>query len=218
MCGGKHGKHDTGNSGRGNEGDEAVPGDALERSGEKGDSGQARAAEKGGEYSAEEQAHEKGCKRIQQDDQEESDRKTPKRNETLVLDSNILFSALIKDSQTRRFITEYKGELLVHSFLLEELDKYKDFLISKSRLDGDDFEELVRTLLMNTKRVDFEETEHYLDEAESLVKYIDINDLQFVACCLAYPNSIIWSDDRALKRLRRVRVMTTKELLSHGML
>ena len=44
------------------------------------------------------------------------------------------------------------------------------------------------------------------DDALSIVKDIDTDDAVFIACALAYPNSIIWSDDKKLKKQDKIKL------------
>lgn len=43
----------------------------------------------------------------------------------IIIDSNILFSALIKNSTTRKLILEHDGYFLFPSFIIEEMEKHK---------------------------------------------------------------------------------------------
>jgi len=43
---------------------------------------------------------------------------------SIVLDANILFSALIKDSLTRKIILEYDGLFLFPEIIFEEMKKH----------------------------------------------------------------------------------------------
>jgi predicted nucleic acid-binding protein len=49
----------------------------------------------------------------------------------IVIDSNILFSALIKDSLTRRIILDYDKTFLFPEFIFEEIQKHKEELLKK---------------------------------------------------------------------------------------
>ena len=51
----------------------------------------------------------------------------------VVIDSNILFSALIKDSITRRLILEYDDFFLFPSYIFDEIEKHKDELIKNQK-------------------------------------------------------------------------------------
>ena len=46
----------------------------------------------------------------------------------------------------------------------------------------------------------------YRAEAVNIVKGIDTDDAVFIACALAYPNSIIWSDDKKLKKQDKIKL------------
>ena len=50
-------------------------------------------------------------------------------------------------------------------------------------------------------------------KAYEAVKDIDPDDVIFIACTLAYPNSILWSDDKKLKNLKNITILNTKEII-----
>lgn len=51
----------------------------------------------------------------------------------IIIDSNVLFSALIRDSMSRRIIIEYDGFFLFPSFVFEEMKKHKDTLLKNQK-------------------------------------------------------------------------------------
>ena len=132
----------------------------------------------------------------------------------IILDSNILFSALIKDSITRRMILDYENHFLFPSFIFEEIEKYKEELLKKSDMNPNDFELLFSILLRKVMIIPMEILSPYKKEAYEIVKNIDPNDVIFIACSLAYPNSIIWSDDKKLKQQSKVWIIDTAEMYS----
>ena len=129
----------------------------------------------------------------------------------VVLDTNILFSALIKDSTTRKLILEYEGAFLFPEYIFGEAKKHKDELFRKSGMDAKGFNKLLALILGKVIIVPSELLEPYRQKAYAIVKDIDVNDVLFVACALAYEDSIIWSNDSALKKQSRVKVITTAE-------
>jgi len=131
----------------------------------------------------------------------------------IIIDSNELFSALIKDSITRKIILEYASFFLFPSFIFEEMQKHKTELLKKSRMSGEDFSKLLQLILKKVVIVPNEVLIPYRKEAFEIVKNIDPDDVLFVACALAYYNSIIWSNDRKLKKQSRVKVLNTKEII-----
>lgn len=60
--------------------------------------------------------------------------------------------------------------------------------------------------------VDPDEFIRYKEKAISIVKDIDIDDVLFFACVLAYKDSFIWSNDKRLKTQKIVRVLNTTEV------
>ena len=128
----------------------------------------------------------------------------------IIIDSNVLFSALIKDSHTRRLILEYDRQFLFPDFIFRELENHKEELLKKTGLNSSSFEQLLGIILRKVQIVPDEKIKPYKNEALRIVEQIDPDDAVFVACALAYPNSIIWSDDKALKRTGLV--LTTKEI------
>lgn len=61
----------------------------------------------------------------------------------IVIDSNVLFSALIRDSKTRKMILEYEGCFLFPSFIFQGVENHKDELLKKSSMDAKQFNELL---------------------------------------------------------------------------
>ena len=49
----------------------------------------------------------------------------------IILDSNILFSALIKNSFTRKKLLEYQGHFLFPEIIFQEIEKHKEELRKK---------------------------------------------------------------------------------------
>lgn len=130
-----------------------------------------------------------------------------------VLDSNVLFSALIKNSLTRRLILRYEGKFLFPEFIFEEIIHHKEEISSKAGLEEKEFNLLLGLLLEKVVVVSTKELLPYKEEALAIVKDIDLDDIQFVACALAYPGSIIWSNDEKLKQQDKVRVLNTSEII-----
>lgn len=131
----------------------------------------------------------------------------------IILDSNVLFSALIKDSTTRRMMIEYDSFFLFPSYIFIEMQTHKEELLKKSGMNRQEFNKLLRIILRKVTIIPTEVLITYKKEAVDIVKDIDVNDALFVACALAYPNSIIWSDDKKLKLQDKVRVINTKEMM-----
>jgi len=131
----------------------------------------------------------------------------------IVIDSNIIFSALIKNSKTRKLILEYENYFLFPEYIFFELQNHKNELLKKSQMNKIDFNKLLEILLERVKIIPKSKLLNYKDKAYKIIKDIDINDIEFIACALAYPNSIIWSDDKALKKQSKIKIFNTEEII-----
>ncbi len=131
----------------------------------------------------------------------------------IILDSNILFAALIKDSTVRSMIYQLNTNLIMPEVVLDAVRRYKHELVPKSKLSEDEFEEILRLLLNCLRIIPNEQILLYRNEAWELVKNHSPEDVMFLACTLAFEGSILWPDDKKLKRQNKVIVLNTSEIL-----
>ena len=61
----------------------------------------------------------------------------------LVLDSNIIFSALIKKSTTRNIILSDIFDLHAPEYIFSEITKHKELILKKSKMNNGDFDALL---------------------------------------------------------------------------
>jgi len=57
----------------------------------------------------------------------------------LIIDNNIFFFGIIKDSITRKFLLHPDYEFYIPDFFLFELKKYKEYLKKKTKLEKSKF-------------------------------------------------------------------------------
>lgn len=84
----------------------------------------------------------------------------------------------------------------------------------KSKMNKEEFDKLLELLLKRVILVSIEDLKMHKEEALEIVKDIDQDDAMFIACALAYPESIIWSDDKKLKKQNKVEIMNTIEIIN----
>lgn len=128
-----------------------------------------------------------------------------------VLDTNILISALIRDSATRRFIVETNESLAYPESGIREIQKHKEFILEKSGLSEEEFESVFDILLDYIELIPDDVLEKTIEEAKEIMLEIDEKDVIFLATALALGDAVIWSDDKDFKRQSRVPVKTSKE-------
>lgn len=138
----------------------------------------------------------------------------------LVVDTNILISALISDSSVvynilrNPLITFY-----IPDFGIAEVERYRETILKKlkrkSGFNKVDLDYAILILMRNIKIVPFEYYQNNYKYAYNVMKDIDAKDTTFIALALTLKCSV-WSNDKHFKMQDKVMVYTTEELLGHG--
>lgn len=113
----------------------------------------------------------------------------------IVVDTNFIISALLKNGVTRKILFLAPFEFYSLSYARSEIEKHKKELIRKSKLE-----------------------EPYKNKAIEIMTDIDISDAPFIALALHLDCSI-WSNDGHFKKQHHVKVYSTegiKELLQES--
>lgn len=131
----------------------------------------------------------------------------------IILDTNVLISALIKDSFSRAIILLSGEEFYYPEQSMREINKYKSLILEKSGLSEEDFRLVLEKLLEKIVLIKEEEIKPFLKEAREIMEEIDPKDVIFIASALAYPDSLIWSDDAHFGRQNKARVWKTKDII-----
>lgn len=132
------------------------------------------------------------------------------------VDANILFSALLRKSITRRIWFNPELELYAPAHLLAEFQKYRCFLLKKFGGSEDEFSGLYLKLLSQVHFIPDDKLKPFLPAAASLSG--DPKDLLYLACSLA-EDTILWSNDKGFKKQSRIMVLNTEEIVQEiGML
>src|SRR3989338_4305679 len=123
----------------------------------------------------------------------------------LVVDANIVISALMRQGITRKMEFDNRLELFAPITLIDEMRKYYLYVEKKSGMKKDDFARLFTLILKRIAIENLESLRSYLAAAKTLT--VDEKDEQYAACALAI-NAEIWSNDKGF-RTGRVRVWST---------
>ena|SRR3989344_279357 len=129
----------------------------------------------------------------------------------LVIDANIAFSLLKKDSFTRRLAHKHSLELYSHKFILKELEEHCDELCELLEVSKDKFER-IKEILSGLVNLKAKVSPQQLNWASSLIS--DQDDKQYLALSLRL-NCPIWSNDPHFQEssvTNVVEVFTTEKL------
>lgn len=131
----------------------------------------------------------------------------------LVIDSNVIFSALISPKgKTRDLLFSENLQLFAPEFLFEEFNKYRKEIIDKSGLTKKDLETAFSIISRRVLFVPFSRFKSYIHIALKISP--DPNDTEFFA--LAISKGIpLWSNDKALKKQASVKIFSTSDLIEY---
>ena len=132
---------------------------------------------------------------------------------SLVVDTNIIIGALLKDSLIRNLMLRDMFDLYSLFLSQQEVKKYIPLIMERTGIPKTEIEDTLSMLyghvtLMNEKLLG-EST----SEARSVMDTIDPGDTPFLALALALPVDGIWSDDKHFQKQCHVKVWTTEALL-----
>ena len=130
----------------------------------------------------------------------------------LIVDTNRIIAALIRDSSSRRILLSPKFEFISIRFGEKEVYKYKEEIITKANISAVQFEKLINTFSSKLSTLDDSSIESYMAEAKEIMGKIDTNDTPFIAAALS-KNCGIWSDDAHFQKQNKVKAWKTEELL-----
>ena len=129
----------------------------------------------------------------------------------LIVNTNRIIAALIKDSVSRRIFLHLNVELMTINFSDKEIDKYKGLILKKAGITEIEFIFLLEKLKQRLILLDDAVILSKMEEARRIMNKIDPDDTPFIAAALA-TNSDIWSDDKHFEKQKKVKVWKTKDL------
>ena len=130
----------------------------------------------------------------------------------LIVDTNIIFAGLLRNSGTRQLLIDSPFTLYAPETILKEIRKYEEEIIRRAGFTKAEFEILFNLITDDIRII---EKKHYapkLKEADKLIGGLDKGDVPFLALALSIPNDGIWTENVKHFRQNRVKIWTTKEL------
>ena len=131
----------------------------------------------------------------------------------LVVDTNRIISALIKDGHTRAIICSPDHDFYTLEYVIEEVEKYMDYIVKKSKITRRGVDLLFTLFMQNVSVVTNAVVKTKLGKSIDIMKDIDVNDAPILACALAISNDGIWTEDKHFDKQDLVKVWRTKDLI-----
>ena len=134
----------------------------------------------------------------------------------LVMDANVLVSALIKGEFTLQLIYSLKNsgyKLVAPKAVLDEIKDNKDKILKYSEFSWEEIEFILKVLGLAIEFVPKEEFGKYLEKAKEICS--DKDDSPYFALSLSLGKVPIWSNDKELKedcKEAGIKVLSTDEV------
>lgn len=126
----------------------------------------------------------------------------------LVVDANVIISALIADSMARELIVTLEPDLSTPAVIHDEIERHHDSIVEKSGMDGDRVEQFLSLLFSYVETVPVEQFHDHIETAETAIGETDPDDVLYLACALGL-GAGIWSDDGDFESQDLVPAYTT---------
>ena len=133
----------------------------------------------------------------------------------IVVDTNRILSALLKDGTDRKIISSQNIDFFSLGYALDEIENHMDYIIGKSGLPKENVDTLLNLIMEKIDIVTHEEIEAKMNEAMEIMEKIDQKDAPILACALAIQNDGIWSEDKHLHKQKRVKAWHSEDLLEY---
>ena len=131
----------------------------------------------------------------------------------LVIDANVVISALIANSKTRELIVTLEPNLLTPAFVHDEIGNYEDLIVEKSGMEPQRVQQFIDLLFQYIEVVPAEEFYPYIEQADAAIGDTDPDDVLYVACALAN-DAGIWSDDSDFDEQDIVETYSTSDVVT----
>ncbi len=128
----------------------------------------------------------------------------------VIIDANILFSSLIKNSLTANLLFKEDLTLYVPDFFIEEFMKYENLILKKTNRSREDYIRILHCLKKIIHKISGEKFSNFLNKAEKICP--DEKDIPYFALALKLEIPI-WSNDKKLKEQNIIKIYSTKEML-----
>ena len=130
----------------------------------------------------------------------------------LVIDANVVISALIADSKTRELIVSLEPDLLTPAFVHEEIKNYEDLIVEKSGMNPDRVAQFIELLFQYIEVVSAEDFYPAIESADEAIGDTDPDDVLYLACAIAC-DAAIWSDDSDFDEQDVVETYSTSDVI-----
>ncbi|MBS3145335.1 PIN domain-containing protein [Candidatus Woesearchaeota archaeon] len=134
----------------------------------------------------------------------------------IVVDANIVISALIGSRATLTIITAQHYKFYSPKKILDEIRKHKDDICKFINQDSEEFDINFNALSLFINVVDYKNYALYMNKAVEAIEKRDLNDADYIACALAVNADFIWTNDRDFIDQALIPTKTTDQFIEEN--
>ncbi len=129
----------------------------------------------------------------------------------ILIDTNRIISALIKEGTTRSILFDDFFEFVTPDNTIADIEKYKKEIQKKAKLTDDELELVIELIFEYITVIPESEYTKYLKECKNDIS--DQGDIPHLAACLATKADGIWAHDPHFKEQNKVKIFTNIDML-----
>ena len=130
----------------------------------------------------------------------------------IIVDADRVVAALIKQNTTRDILFDEAFEFLTPDYALSEIEEHREILQKKTKLAKDEFDILLSLIFEYITIIAKSTYTNFMEDCKESVK--DVDDIPYIAACLASKSMGIWSHDQHFREQSKVKVFTNIDLLN----
>ncbi|HLC36770.1 MAG TPA: PIN domain-containing protein [archaeon] len=129
----------------------------------------------------------------------------------ILIDTSRIIAALTKDSTTRSILFDDFFEFVAPDYAISEIEEHKEEIIKKSKLTNEGFGILLALFFQRITAIPESEYKQFLTSCKNDISGID--DIPYLAACIATNSEGIWTHDFHFKEQKKVKVFTNIDML-----
>lgn len=129
----------------------------------------------------------------------------------IVIDSNRVIAALIKDSTTREILFNKNFEFFAPEFIENEIEKYKEEILNKAGIPTEEFEILLSLVFEHISIISQSEYNSFFEESEKYTN--DPKDIAYFSVCSLIKAKGIWTHDPHFLKQKKYKIFTNIDMI-----
>lgn len=134
----------------------------------------------------------------------------------LVIDSNVLFAALLKDSNVRTALVFSNHLFFIPAYVLQELEEHEEELLVKTTYSKEELKLVISSTLQRLSVIKDALIQKEMEKAKGIMDRIDPDDTPIIAAALAIQADGIVTFDPHFRQQNSITIFDVDELLPSG--